>query len=100
MTANNAVSVLRESNFHFHDYWDRVCIELGVDYEVKRGIEQQAKIDRKYDIAMHDGLEYWIRQVRASWDVLITVVEIFEPQTANNMRSVLVRRKSSGSISM
>ena len=91
---------MRESNFLFHDYWDRVCIEIGVDYEVKRGIEQQAKIDRKYDIAMHDGLEYWIRQGRASWDVLITVVEIFEPQTANTMRGVLVRRKSSGSISM
>ena len=90
LTCNNALRALKDNGFLTTSHWHQLGSDLGVSFDERKRLREQALIAQNHDAALEECLDIWIRNSKEpSWNVLIQAVERLEISTADRMRETI-----------
>ena len=76
MTSSNALQLLVKSGFVVKQKWIELISHLGVSLEKSNRLIKIVKIERDFNFALEEGLQWWIIfVVDHSWKDLVSAVE-------------------------
>ena len=76
MTSSKSLQLLVESGFVVKKKWIELITHLGVSLEKRNRLKEMVKIERDFNFALEEGLQWWITfVVDCSWKDLVSAVE-------------------------